>query len=99
LIGFFERYRSIAARIERHQINGQPGLLAFDADGRLINVIAFDISDGVIQTVRSMLNPDELRHLAYPLADAARADASGSSSADRVALSQERPPAGLGREY
>ncbi len=76
LIGFFERYRSIAARIERHQINGQPGLLAFDADGRLINVIAFDISDGVIQTVRSMINPDKLGHLGYPLSDVARADAS-----------------------
>ena len=54
LVGFFERYESIAARFERCQINGQPGLLAFDADGRLINVMAFDISDGVIQTVRGV---------------------------------------------
>jgi RNA polymerase sigma-70 factor, ECF subfamily len=76
LVGFFERYHSIAARFERRGINGQPGLLAFDADGRLINVMAFDISDGVIQTVRSMINPDKLGHLGYPLSDVARADRS-----------------------
>jgi RNA polymerase sigma-70 factor, ECF subfamily len=34
-----------------------------DADGRVINVMALDIVDGVIQTVRSVINPEKLGHL------------------------------------
>jgi RNA polymerase sigma-70 factor (ECF subfamily) len=79
LIGFFERYRSIAARMERAQVNGQPGLLAFDAEGRLINVLALDVVDGVVQTVRSIINPDKLGHLGYPLSPIARSDSSPTS--------------------
>ncbi|WP_248582742.1 RNA polymerase sigma-70 factor [Nocardioides sp. InS609-2] len=74
LVGFFRRYASLGARMEPTQVNGQPGLLAFDADGHLINVLAFDISEGVIQTVRSIINPDKLAHLGYPLSDIARID-------------------------
>jgi RNA polymerase sigma-70 factor (ECF subfamily) len=76
LAGFFERYRSIGARMQREQINGQPGLLAFDAEDRLINVLALDVVDGVIQTVRSIINPDKLGHLGYPLSPIARVDSS-----------------------
>ena len=36
--------------------------------GRLVNVFALDIADGVVQTVRSVINPDKLGHLG-PLAD------------------------------
>jgi RNA polymerase sigma-70 factor (ECF subfamily) len=53
-------------------INGQPGALSFDAEGRVINAIAFDIADGVIQTIRSMVNPDKLTHLGFPVSDLAR---------------------------
>jgi RNA polymerase sigma-70 factor (TIGR02957 family) len=74
LVGFFERYRSIDARMRPAQVNGQPGLLAFDADDRLINVLALDIADGVIRTVRSIINPDKLGHLGHPLSPIARAD-------------------------
>jgi RNA polymerase sigma-70 factor, ECF subfamily len=45
------------------EVNGPPGLLAIDPDGRLLGVLALDIADGRVQTVRSIVNPDKLRHL------------------------------------
>jgi RNA polymerase sigma-70 factor, ECF subfamily len=53
---------------QRHEVNGQPGALVLDADGRLVNVFSLDVADGVVQTVRSVINPDKLRHLG-PVAD------------------------------
>jgi RNA polymerase sigma-70 factor, ECF subfamily len=51
-------------------INGQPGALTFDPEGRLINVFSLEIVEGVIRTVRGVVNPDKLRHLG-PLSDLA----------------------------
>jgi len=50
-------------------INGQPGAEYFDSDGRLIGVLAFDITGGRIQAIRSIINPEKLRHLG-PVGDA-----------------------------
>jgi RNA polymerase sigma-70 factor (TIGR02957 family) len=50
------------------EVNGQPGAIVLDPDGRLVNVMALDIADGQVQAVRSIVNPDKLRHLG-PLAD------------------------------
>ena len=44
-------------------VNGQPGLIGVDQNGDLIGVFSFDILDGRIQTIRSVVNPDKLRHL------------------------------------
>ena len=52
----------------REEINGQPGALFFDRDGRLAGVIILDVADGQIQAVNSIVNPDKLRHLG-PVAD------------------------------
>ena len=52
----------------REEINGQPGALFFDRDGRLASVITLDVADGQIQAVNSIVNPDKLRHLG-PVAD------------------------------
>jgi RNA polymerase sigma-70 factor (TIGR02957 family) len=52
------------------EVNGQPGAMSFDPEGRLLNVLALDIADGQIQAVRSIVNPDKLGHLG-PLADLA----------------------------
>jgi RNA polymerase sigma factor (sigma-70 family) len=43
-------------------VNGQPGLLASDTGG-LIAVIALDVLDGQVQAIRTVANPDKLRHL------------------------------------
>jgi RNA polymerase sigma-70 factor (ECF subfamily) len=55
-------------RIRRVVINGQPGAEFLDADGKLINVLALDIAEGKIRTIRSVVNPEKLGHLG-PLAD------------------------------
>ncbi|HEX8034952.1 MAG TPA: RNA polymerase sigma-70 factor [Ktedonobacterales bacterium] len=55
-------------------VNGQPGALSFDSNGGLVNVLALDIADGAIQTVRCIINPDKLVHLGFPVSDLARLD-------------------------
>jgi RNA polymerase sigma-70 factor, ECF subfamily len=50
-------------RLRPAEVNGQPGLLSYDPEGRLLGVLALDIADGRVQTVRSIVNPDKLRHL------------------------------------
>jgi RNA polymerase sigma-70 factor, ECF subfamily len=54
---------------ELHQVNGQPGAVVLDADGQVVNVFSLEIADGVVRTVRSVINPDKLHHLG-PVADA-----------------------------
>jgi RNA polymerase sigma-70 factor, ECF subfamily len=60
--------RELGVSLRRTEINGQPGAMFFDPSGRLINVVTVDIAEGMVQTVRSIVNPDKLRHLG-PLAD------------------------------
>jgi len=45
------------------QVNGDPGLVFEDGDGHVVWVAAFEIADGVVVAVRSILNPDKLGHL------------------------------------
>jgi RNA polymerase sigma-70 factor (ECF subfamily) len=44
-------------------INGQPGALLVDAEGRPVVVVTLDVADDRVQTVRAISNPDKLRHL------------------------------------
>jgi RNA polymerase sigma-70 factor (TIGR02957 family) len=53
----------LGAELRAAWVNGQPGLLARDADGGLIAVIALDVLDGQVQAIRTVANPDKLRHL------------------------------------
>lgn len=69
LAAFAAQGRALGGRIVQTPINGQPGTLNFDADGRLINVFSFEIAEGRIQAIRSIINPDKLHHLGYPLSD------------------------------
>ena len=48
--------------MQRADVNGQPGALVLDSDGRVFGVFALDIRDGRVQTIRSVINPDKLRH-------------------------------------
>src|SRR5436189_145611 len=54
--------------VRREEVNGQPGALFFDRDGRLIAVMILDVAEGQIQRVSSIVNPDKLQHLG-PVAD------------------------------
>src|SRR6185295_15790800 len=46
--------RAGVAQLRRVEVNGQPGALALDGEGRLISVMALDIADGRIQAVSSI---------------------------------------------
>jgi RNA polymerase sigma-70 factor, ECF subfamily len=63
LLGLTRRGAAVGIRVRPAEVNGHPGLLAIDPDGRLLGVLALDIADGRVQTVRSIVNPDKLRHL------------------------------------
>jgi RNA polymerase sigma-70 factor (TIGR02957 family) len=45
------------------EVNGAAGAVAFDGEGRVFSVIGFDVAEGRIQSIRSVVNPDKLRHL------------------------------------
>ena len=60
--------RELGIRLQPREINGQPGALVLDADGRITNVFVLDVAEGAVQTVRSVINPDKLQHLG-PVAD------------------------------
>jgi hypothetical protein len=64
---------SVSAAASRTLRARQPGLLAFDAEGRLITGLSLDIAGDAIQTIRSVINPDKPAHLGNPLSDLARA--------------------------
>jgi RNA polymerase sigma-70 factor (TIGR02957 family) len=49
----------------REEINGQPGALFFDREGRLAGVMILDAAGGQIQAVSAIVNPDKLRHLGH----------------------------------
>ncbi|MEU6303089.1 RNA polymerase sigma-70 factor [Streptomyces chartreusis] len=63
------RLALVEVSFERHEINGQPGAVYRDRDGRVLQTLVLDVLDGRIQTIRTVLNPDKLAHMG-PVADA-----------------------------
>jgi RNA polymerase sigma-70 factor, ECF subfamily len=59
----------IDVTVQPHPVNGQPGAIFRDRDGKVLNTLALDILDGQIHTIRSVINPDKLGHVG-PVADA-----------------------------
>jgi RNA polymerase sigma-70 factor (TIGR02957 family) len=51
------------AHMRPTDVNGQPGALLLDGRDQVIGVWSFDIADGQIQAIRSIVNPDKLGHL------------------------------------
>lgn len=62
-------YVWIGGTWEPHEVNGQPGAIFRDRNGKVLNTWALDILDGQIQTIRTVINPEKLGHLG-PVADA-----------------------------
>jgi RNA polymerase sigma-70 factor (ECF subfamily) len=54
---------AIGAVLERHRINGQPGVLFRGPHGGVFSVMSVEVVDGRIATIRSVVNPDKLGHL------------------------------------
>ena len=62
-------FARIGVVLEPHEVNGQPGAIFRDPDGKVLSTLALDILDGQIQAIRSVINPDKLGHVG-PVADA-----------------------------
>jgi RNA polymerase sigma factor (sigma-70 family) len=71
LVGLFRRGRVLNTSLRLAWVNGQPGAVAYDAGGRVTCVFALDVAGGVVQAIRSVVNPDKLAHLG-PVSDLAR---------------------------
>ena len=71
LVGFFALAEQRSLQLELVEVNGQPGATMRDPDGRLVNVHALDIADGLVTALRSVIDPDKLGHLG-PVSDLAR---------------------------
>jgi RNA polymerase sigma-70 factor (ECF subfamily) len=53
----------VGGELERHEVNGQPGAILRDRKGNVVSTMTLDILDGRIQAIRSVINPDKLRHV------------------------------------
>lgn len=71
LIGGLRRLRSLGASLRPAVINGRPGALIVDAEGRVASVVELDIVDRVVRAVHTVSNPDKLGHLG-PVSDIGR---------------------------
>jgi RNA polymerase sigma-70 factor, ECF subfamily len=69
LAAMAEPFARIGVLVRPRQVNGEPGAIFHDRDGRVLSTLALDILDGRITTIRAVLNPDKLGHLG-PVADA-----------------------------
>ena len=79
LLGVARRGMKLGARGELAWVNGQPGMVSYDAEDRVVNVLILDIADGLVQVIRSVVNPDKLHHLG-PVSDVALRGVPGGSS-------------------
>lgn len=62
-------FLGIGGVIEPRELNGQPGAILRDRDGKVVTAMALDVLDGQVQAIRSVLNPDKLGHIG-PVGDA-----------------------------
>jgi len=53
-----------------HQVNGQPGAIFRSREGKVINTWTLEIGEAGVQVIRTVLNPEKLRHMGE-VADAA----------------------------
>jgi RNA polymerase sigma factor (sigma-70 family) len=53
--------RGVTAQLA--ELNGQPGVLGIERDGTVVAAWALQISDGVIQAIHGVTNPDKLAHI------------------------------------
>jgi RNA polymerase sigma-70 factor (ECF subfamily) len=68
MAGTFAQAFDLGASMRPTHINGQPGVMFLDDEGRVGAVMSLDIADGVVQTIRGVVNPEKLAHLG-PVAD------------------------------
>ncbi|MFJ9776751.1 RNA polymerase sigma factor SigJ [Kitasatospora sp. NPDC101157] len=58
------RITELGARLVPARVNGRPGVVAYDAEGRVLNVLALDFTEnGTVREIHAVANPDKLGHL------------------------------------
>jgi len=62
MLGLWKMNQETGASVERHSVNGHPGLISREA-GVVTSVVVFEIADGRVVAIRSMRNPDKLTRI------------------------------------
>ncbi len=63
LAAVFPGLALVDVTFEPREVNGQPGAILHDRDGKVLQVLALDVLDGRIQAIRMVANPDKLGHV------------------------------------
>jgi RNA polymerase sigma-70 factor (TIGR02957 family) len=71
-----ERFGGVTIR--RVEVNGEPGAVGLDPEGKLLSVISLEVAGGQIQAVNNVVNPEKLGHLG-PVSDLRTLLAGGKS--------------------
>lgn len=101
LLGLLAWAKQRELRMRPAAINGQPGAMLVDSDERLVSVVCLEVHQRAIRAIRSVVNPDKLRHLGAvsDLARLPRGEASPArcSSLRRCWLPPRLSPVARGR--
>jgi len=62
-LALFGRGNRLGVSAEQALVNGGPGMIVRDPEGKVLSVFSVEIRDGVIHTMRGIVNPDKLQHL------------------------------------
>ncbi|AXG78128.1 RNA polymerase sigma-70 factor [Streptomyces paludis] len=68
LAAYLPQLALIDVTLGAREVNGLPGVLIRDRDGKVIGTMALDVGDGRIRAIHSVVNPDKLGHVG-PVAD------------------------------
>jgi RNA polymerase sigma-70 factor (ECF subfamily) len=71
ILSLFDVARRRGITIDPVVVNGGPGLITRDPEGKIVSVLSLEVACGLIQTVRGVVNPEKLKHLG-PVSDLAR---------------------------
>ncbi|MGH9046014.1 MAG: hypothetical protein ACRDVW_01735 [Acidimicrobiales bacterium] len=63
ILAFFKQAPRIGVTVEPAFVNGGPGIVIYDTRAKIVSVLSLEVSGGVIQAVRGIVNPDKLAHL------------------------------------
>ena len=69
LVAIGDPFVRIGGTVEPQAVNGQPGAVFRDRDGKVLNTWTLDILDDRVCMIRAVINPEKLGHMG-PVADA-----------------------------
>jgi RNA polymerase sigma-70 factor (ECF subfamily) len=64
LVGGFRRLDKLDVTLLPARVNGRPGGVLSDAEGRVVGVLQIEIADGAVLAIHSVSNPDKIGHVA-----------------------------------